>query len=179
MDINFDSYTDIILISSPMYKDTDREGRVYACPLNGLVKRLSPLLPFRLFLGSFSVTDARSCLYQNVECRFDNPLVLRGDESEEGRFGSSVAVLPDLNTDGLRDVAVGAPLENDGQGCVYIFNGEGGARINPVFSQVKELKPFILSICPVTRHLSGSNLNHNCSMVCLRLTLMVLMSHRF
>ncbi|XP_024913426.1 integrin alpha-M-like isoform X2 [Cynoglossus semilaevis] len=107
MDINLDSYTDIILISSPMYKDTDREGRVYACPLNGL----------------------------NVECRFDNPLVLRGDESEEGRFGSSVAVLPDLNTDGLRDVAVGAPLENDGQGCVYIFNGEGGARINPIFSQ--------------------------------------------
>lgn len=37
MDMNRDSYTDLILISAPMYMDTDREGRVYVCRLSGLV----------------------------------------------------------------------------------------------------------------------------------------------
>lgn len=37
MDVDGDSYTDIILISAPMYVDTDREGRVYVCSLTGLV----------------------------------------------------------------------------------------------------------------------------------------------
>ncbi|XP_077575278.1 integrin alpha-L [Stigmatopora nigra] len=40
-----------------------------------------------------------------------------------GRFGASVASLPDLNGDGLRDVAVGAPLEDDRAGAVYIYFG--------------------------------------------------------
>ncbi|KAA8581622.1 hypothetical protein FQN60_003203 [Etheostoma spectabile] len=82
MDVNRDSYTDLILISAPMYIDTDREGRVYVCSLSSL----------------------------NVECHLDDsPLVLRGDASEKGRFGSSLAVLPDLNTDGFSELAVGAP----------------------------------------------------------------------
>ncbi|XP_072230060.1 integrin alpha-M-like [Leuresthes tenuis] len=107
MNLKNDEYTDLILISSPMYKDSDREGRVYVCRLS----------------------------YSNVECHFDSPLVLRGDASDKGRFGSSLAVLPDLNKDGFNDLAVGAPLENDGQGSIYIFHGEGGKRINPIYSQ--------------------------------------------
>ena len=82
-----------------------------------------------------------SYFHQRVECRFDNPLVLRGDASDQGRFGSSLAVLPDLNSDGLNDLAVGAPLENGGQGSIYIFHGEtGGGRISPTYSQVSENK---------------------------------------
>ncbi|XP_058477668.1 integrin alpha-M-like isoform X1 [Solea solea] len=107
MDVNGDRYTDLVLISAPMYKDTDRDGRVYVCILTGL----------------------------SVECHFDSPLVLRGDASDGGRFGSAVAVLSDLNTDGLNDVAIGAPLENDGQGSLYIFHGEGGQRISDTYSQ--------------------------------------------
>lgn len=38
MDVNDDSFTDLILISAPMYKENDREGRVYVCRLTGLVK---------------------------------------------------------------------------------------------------------------------------------------------
>ncbi|XP_027901497.1 integrin alpha-X-like isoform X2 [Xiphophorus couchianus] len=110
MDVDNDGVTDLILISSPMYKDSDREGRVYVCELSGL----------------------------NVVCYFDNPsqiTTLRGDASVRGRFGSSLAVLPDINADTFNDLAVGAPLENDGQGSIYIFQGEGGRKINPTYSQ--------------------------------------------
>lgn len=37
MDVDRDTYTDLILISAPMYVDTDREGRVYVCSLSVLV----------------------------------------------------------------------------------------------------------------------------------------------
>lgn len=108
MDMNRDSYTDLIVISAPMFMDSDREGRVYVCSLIGL----------------------------NVECHLDDsPLVLRGVASDKGRFGSSLAVLPDLNTDGLSELVVGAPLENDGLGSIYIFHGEGGGRISPAYAQ--------------------------------------------
>lgn len=60
MDVDDDSYTDLILISAPMYVDNDREGRVYACTLSGLVNVLDifrmivsfqsqVLIPFTLF----------------------------------------------------------------------------------------------------------------------------------
>uniref|UniRef100_A0A3Q4H2H9 Integrin alpha-M-like n=1 Tax=Neolamprologus brichardi TaxID=32507 RepID=A0A3Q4H2H9_NEOBR len=106
MDINNDDITDLIFISAPMYTEPDREGRVYICRLTGLF----------------------------VECNFDDPLVLRGRAAVKGRFGSSLAVLPDLNSDGFRDLAVGAPLENNGEGSIYIFHSEGG-RISPTYSQ--------------------------------------------
>ncbi|KAM6897891.1 integrin alpha-M-like [Xenentodon cancila] len=107
MDVDLDSFTDLILISAPMHKDPSREGRVYVCTLSGL----------------------------NVNCQFDSPSVLRGNASDKGRFGSSLAVLPDINADRLSDLAVGAPLENDGQGSIYIFLGIGGRRISLTPSQ--------------------------------------------
>ncbi|XP_062297982.1 integrin alpha-M-like [Scomber scombrus] len=109
MDVDRNNLTDLVLISAPMYMDSDREGRVYVCNLSSL----------------------------KIECHFDSPLVLRGDPSDQGRFGSSLAVLPDLNQDGLNDLAIGAPLENDGQGSIYIFHGERGrgGRISPAYSQ--------------------------------------------
>ncbi|XP_051273640.1 integrin alpha-M isoform X2 [Dicentrarchus labrax] len=107
MDVDRDPYTDLVLISAPMYVDSDREGRVYVCGLTNL----------------------------NVECHLDSPSLLRGDASDKGRFGSSLAVLPDLNADGFNDLAVGAPLENDGQGSIYIFHGEGGRRMSLAYSQ--------------------------------------------
>uniref|UniRef100_A0A3B4H4Y4 Integrin alpha-M-like n=1 Tax=Pundamilia nyererei TaxID=303518 RepID=A0A3B4H4Y4_9CICH len=107
MDISNDDITDLIFISAPMYTEPDREGRVYVCRLTGLF----------------------------VECNFDDPLVLRGHAAVKGRFGSSLAVLPDINSDGFMDLAVGAPLENNDEGSIYIFNGEGGGRISPTYSQ--------------------------------------------
>ncbi|XP_044193365.1 integrin alpha-M-like [Thunnus albacares] len=138
MDVDRDMYTDLVLISAPMYMDSDREGRVYVCSLSN----------------------------EKVECRFDNPSVLRGDASDQGRFGSSLAVLPDLNSDGLNDLAVGAPLENGGQGSIYIFHGEtGGGRISPTYSQriaSSEVQPglkfFGMSISQSSFDLSNDNL---------------------
>lgn len=43
----------------------------------------------------------------------------------------------DLNGDGLVDIVVGAPLEENGQGSIYIFNGRK-ADIATTFSQVRE-----------------------------------------
>ncbi|XP_010868719.2 integrin alpha-X isoform X1 [Esox lucius] len=40
-----------------------------------------------------------------------------------GQFGASLTPCPDLNQDGLLDLAVGAPAEDRGQGAVYIFLG--------------------------------------------------------
>uniref|UniRef100_A0A667X2I5 Integrin, alpha M (complement component 3 receptor 3 subunit) n=1 Tax=Myripristis murdjan TaxID=586833 RepID=A0A667X2I5_9TELE len=130
-------YTDLVLISAPMFMDKDREGRVYICSLTGL----------------------------NVDCRFENPILLKGDEEQKGRFGSTLALLPDLNSDGLNDLAVGAPLENDGQGSIYIFNGEGKGRLNPTYSQriagsdvQRGLQFFGLSISQSSFDLSGDSL---------------------
>uniref|UniRef100_A0A4W5PEG2 VWFA domain-containing protein n=1 Tax=Hucho hucho TaxID=62062 RepID=A0A4W5PEG2_9TELE len=53
----------------------------------------------------------------------------------QGRFGSSISSLTDLNGDGLKDVAVGAPLEDDHRGAVYIYLGEKLKGIRPEFSQ--------------------------------------------
>lgn len=84
---------------------------------------------------------------QNVNFQADS--VLKGSASYLGRFGSSLAVLPDLNADGFNDLAVGAPLENNGQGSIYIFHGKDRGRISVIYSQVsKILTPFYFSYLP-------------------------------
>lgn len=52
-----------------------------------------------------------------------------------GRFGTTISSLPDLNEDGLRDVAVGAPLEDDKSGAVYIYHGNRQRGIVSTFNQ--------------------------------------------
>ncbi|XP_051770670.1 integrin alpha-X-like isoform X6 [Ctenopharyngodon idella] len=63
---------------------------------------------------------------------FSDTLV--GMAGQRGRFGSSLASPADLNGDGFMDVLIGAPLEEDGQGSIYIFNGRDGVII-PKYSQ--------------------------------------------
>lgn len=64
---------------------------------------------------------------------------LQGDPGYPlGRFGAAIAALMDINGDGLADVAVGAPLEE--QGAVYVFNGQYGG-LSPRPSQVRGTLP--------------------------------------
>ncbi|XP_024914576.1 integrin alpha-X isoform X2 [Cynoglossus semilaevis] len=52
-----------------------------------------------------------------------------------GRLGTTISSLADLNGDGLTDVAIGAPLDDDSRGVVYIFLGDRQKGIRSTFSQ--------------------------------------------
>uniref|UniRef100_A0A8C5BRW9 VWFA domain-containing protein n=1 Tax=Gadus morhua TaxID=8049 RepID=A0A8C5BRW9_GADMO len=128
-------FSKVVLIAAPLHMEEDWEGRVYVCQLT------------------------------RVDCQFEEPVVLRGQAGEKGRFGSSMAPLPDLNQDGVYDLAVGAPLENQGQGSVYIFHGDMRGTINPRISQRiagSDIQPglqfFGLSISQSSSDLSGDGL---------------------
>lgn len=57
--------------------------------------------------------------------------------TEDARFGMAISAIPDLNLDGYIDVVVGAPLEDNQIGVIYIYNGEKKT-LNKEFSQVWE-----------------------------------------
>ncbi|XP_032099091.1 integrin alpha-L isoform X1 [Sapajus apella] len=75
----------------------------------------------------------RVFIYQRRQSGFEEVSELRGNPGYPlGRFGEAITALTDINGDGLVDVAVGAPLEE--QGAVYIFNGRHGG-LSPQPSQ--------------------------------------------
>ena len=41
MDVDGDSYSDLVLVSSPMYTDKDREGMIFICTLTKKVFKVS------------------------------------------------------------------------------------------------------------------------------------------
>ncbi|XP_056006956.1 integrin alpha-8-like [Ostrea edulis] len=53
----------------------------------------------------------------------DDGIPITGDNVFLSRFGTALAALGDINDDNYRDLAVGAPFENEMRGAVYIFNG--------------------------------------------------------
>ncbi|XP_078394271.1 integrin alpha-X-like, partial [Cetorhinus maximus] len=104
VDLEGDGWTDLVLIGAPLYHHAGIGGTVNVCRI--------------------STQGDTSCFS-----------TLRGQEGNSlGRFGSSIAALGDLNGDGFRDVAVGAPLENGHQGSVYIYHGVRGG-ISTAYSQ--------------------------------------------
>ncbi|XP_051001300.1 integrin alpha-L [Acomys russatus] len=75
----------------------------------------------------------RVFIYRRRQALFEMVSELQGDPGHPlGRFGAAITALTDLNGDELTDVAIGAPLEE--QGAVYIFNGQPGG-LNPQPSQ--------------------------------------------
>ncbi|XP_004479427.1 integrin alpha-L [Dasypus novemcinctus] len=82
-----------------------------------------------LFYGE--LRGGRVFVYHRKQLWFKGVSELQGDPGYPlGRFGAAIAALADLNGDRLTDVAVGAPLEE--QGAVYIFNGRhGGLSLRP------------------------------------------------
>ncbi|XP_029814581.1 integrin alpha-11 [Manacus vitellinus] len=93
LDVNGDGVTDVLLVGAPMFFSEGRE--------RGKVYVYT--LQESRFVPSGALVDLQS--YQN------------------SRFGSCIAAVPDLNQDSYNDLVVGAPLEDEHQGAIYIFLG--------------------------------------------------------
>ncbi|XP_051236765.1 integrin alpha-11 isoform X1 [Dicentrarchus labrax] len=95
MDVDGNGQTDVLLVAAPMFYSQGWErGKVY-------LYSVTPQTSFVL-QGALEVTD----------------------HSQNSRLGSALAQIPDMNGDGFRELVVGAPLEDDHQGAVYVFYGQ-------------------------------------------------------
>nr|XP_005313365.2 integrin alpha-M isoform X2 [Chrysemys picta bellii] len=105
VDLDRDGNTDLVLIGAPLYHTPLNGGRVYICPIK---------LP-----GTTMICTK----------------TLHGQTGEvSGHFGASMSEIGDISGDGQTDVAIGAPMENDNRGALYIFHGEKGG-LSPQYRQ--------------------------------------------
>ncbi|XP_078404509.1 integrin alpha-E-like [Cetorhinus maximus] len=93
IDVNNDNVTDYLLVGAPFFHVRGEEGMVYVYRLNDK----NTFEAKESLTGISSITNAR--------------------------FGVAISNIGDINMDGYNDVAIGAPLEEDHGGSVYIFNG--------------------------------------------------------
>lgn len=64
-------------------------------------------------------------------------MILTGvGSASNARFGYAIVNIGDINKDRYNDVAIGAPLEEDHGGSIYIFNGKIDG-IHKTYSQVR------------------------------------------
>ncbi|XP_075040061.1 integrin alpha-2 [Mixophyes fleayi] len=94
VDVDKDSVTDVLLVGAPMFMNEHKKEQ-------GQVYM-------------FSINGG--ILNQHEHLEGPNNL-------ENTRFGATIAALSDIDLDGFNDVIVGAPLENQNSGAVYIYNG--------------------------------------------------------
>lgn len=69
----------------------------------------------------------------------DKREVLQGPEGlENAQYGSAITAVSDIDLDGFNDVIVGAPLENENTGAIYIYNGKQKT-LHTKYSQVRSI----------------------------------------
>eukprot|EP00064_Thunnus_orientalis_P005509 superscaffoldBa00000541_g5523 len=97
LDIDQDGITDVLLVAAPMYLGSGNKeaGRVYIYTLSG------------------------------EEVFISNGTLKSEEKSQDARFGYALAAAPDLNHDGFTDLLVGAPLEDEHRGAIYVYHGDG------------------------------------------------------
>uniref|UniRef100_A0A8C6WUI4 Integrin, alpha 11a n=1 Tax=Neogobius melanostomus TaxID=47308 RepID=A0A8C6WUI4_9GOBI len=92
LDMDGDGVTDNLLVAAPMFFSGGLEkGKVY-------IYRVTEQSRF-ILEGALEIHNG----------------------GQNARFGSSLAPVPDLNGDGFNDLVVGAPLEDNHKGAVYVF----------------------------------------------------------
>nr|XP_060638942.1 integrin alpha-X-like [Anolis sagrei ordinatus] len=108
VDLDIDANTDLVLVGAPMYYDAVTGGRVYICEIM-----------------------AKGTKVQSLHCS----TTLKGQAGQMfGRFGACIAEAGDITGDGWTDVAIGAPLEDENAGALYIFAGKQTS-LNPKYIQ--------------------------------------------
>ncbi|XP_072920491.1 integrin alpha-1-like isoform X1 [Hemitrygon akajei] len=136
VDINKDNLTDILLIGAPMYMGTEKEeqGKVYVYTLKeNLFQRQMELEPLKQQCSCLSTIGLHTNSF-NAAISEDHKCSEPIRQPCGSRFGTAIVAVSDLNLDGYNDVAIGAPLEGNHQGAVYLFHGSG-ATINKMHSQ--------------------------------------------
>ncbi|XP_039526521.1 integrin alpha-E isoform X2 [Pimephales promelas] len=124
LDIDGDQYTDHLLVGAPHFYKNGEEGKV-------LVYRLN-------------------------EDRFESvTMELQGDAGQDfARFGAAIGSIGDIDGNKFNDVAVGAPLETDSSGSIYIYNGfKDGLR----FSQKISPSDFDMKLVHFGQSVSGAS----------------------
>lgn len=143
LDVNGDGVTDVLLVGAPMYFSEGRErGKVYvytlqevqSCQRHHRAQQhgslwhpcATNLLFCRSHLWSISALEFSSFSANtfSLQNHFVSSGALEDLQSyQNSRFGSCIAAVPDLNQDSYNDVVIGAPLEDDHQGAIYVFLG--------------------------------------------------------
>ncbi|XP_077435338.1 integrin alpha-11-like isoform X2 [Vanacampus margaritifer] len=103
MDVNGDEESDLLLVAAPMYcsQDAHETGKVYVYKHN---------------------THEQAVLVLQGAL-FPSPAL-------NSRFGAALVQIPDVNADGFNDLVVGAPLEDDHRGAIYLYHGcHGGVHV--------------------------------------------------
>ncbi|KAF4108004.1 hypothetical protein G5714_010763 [Onychostoma macrolepis] len=76
-----------------------------------------------MYMSEEKSETGRVYLFTITKGILSNQGFLEGSQ-KNARFGTAITAVPDLNLDGFSDVVVGAPLEGNGQGAIYIYYGD-------------------------------------------------------